>query len=106
MAENQNNLQQPSLLPPEADPSKPLPGDFEVLVVNPDKVLFENKAKSIVVPVPYGNLAILPGHTPVFTKLIKGTIVVNPQNGSSSTFEIDKGIAKITQFKATILVGF
>ena len=98
--------QQPVTLPPEADPSNPLPGILDVLVVNSDKVLFENKAKSIVVPVPYGNLAVLPGHTPLFTKLVKGSLIVNPEAGNPSAFEIENGIAKITQFRVTILVGF
>lgn len=93
-------------LPPEADPKKPLPKEMDVLVVNLDKILLEGKAKSIILPVPYGNLAVLSGHTPIFTKLVKGTINVNLENGTKQDFEIENGIAKITQYKATILVGF
>jgi F0F1-type ATP synthase epsilon subunit len=94
------------LLPPEADPKKALPKEMDVLVVNLDKTLLEGKAKSIILPVPYGNLAVLSGHTPIFTKLVKGIINVNLENGTKQDFEIENGIAKITQYKATILVGF
>lgn len=93
-------------LPPEADPSKSLPGEMDILVVNLDKTLLECKAKSVILPVPYGNLAVLSGHTPIFTKLVKGNVLVNQSDGVSQSFEIENGIAKITQFKATILVGF
>lgn len=98
--------QTPQILPPEADPVNPLPGMLEVLLVNMDKVIHEGKARSIVVPTTYGNLALLPGHTPLFTKLVKGNITVHPESGEASTYDIENGIAKATQFKVTILVGF
>jgi len=93
-------------LPREANPANPLPGIMEVLIVNMDTVLYEGRAKSAVVPTSYGNLALLPGHTPIFTKLVKGVVTINSESGSSSTYEIVNGIAKATQFKVTILVGF
>lgn len=93
-------------LPPEANPANPLPGILDVVIINMDKVLHEGKAKSIIVPTSYGDLALMPGHTPLFTKLVKGTIKVNPEDGNGSSYEIENGIAKATQFKVTILVGF
>ncbi len=108
MAESEEKNQQSNTpeLAPESDPKKPLPTDFEVLLVNIDKVMLEGKAKSMMVPVPYGNLAVLPGHTPLFTKLVKGTVSINLVSGESKSFEIENGIAKMTQFKVTVLVGF
>ena len=96
----------PQNLPPEANPANPLPGVLDVVIVNMDKVLHEGKARNIIVPTTYGNLALMPGHTPLFTKLVKGAISVNPEGGTPVTFEIENGIAKATQFKVTVLVGF
>ena len=93
-------------LPAEANPANPLPGAYDILIVNMDKVLLEGKAKSVILPVTYGSLALLPGHTPLFSKLVKGTITVNSESGTSSTYDIEGGIVKATQFKVTILVGF
>ena len=104
--EGENEEDQGPKIAPEVDPLHPLPIVVDVIIVNMDRVLFEGRAKSLIVPVPYGNLAILPGHTPLFTKLTKGTISVTPEYGNAKTFDIDSGIAKITQFKATLLIGF
>ncbi len=91
---------------PEVDPSKPIPTIVETIIVNMDRVVYEGRAKSVIIPVPYGNLAVLPGHTPLFTKLAKGSITVTPEYGNPSNYDVDNGIAKITQFKAIILIGF
>ncbi len=105
MAEEAVNNQSPPT-PPEIDSSRPLPESVDIEIINLDKVLLETKAISVIVPVPYGNLALLAGHTPIFTKLVKGTIIVNQQDGKSSKFDIENGIAKATQYKITILIGF
>ncbi len=83
-----------------------IPADFDLIVVNMDKLLFEGKVTSFFAPVKGGSLAVLPGHTPLFTKLEKGKVVVNTVGGSPTEFEIENGIAKITQTKAVVLVGF
>lgn len=89
-----------------SQPPAEMPALFESIVVNMDQILYEGKAKSIIVPAPYGNLALLPGHTPLFSKLTKGIIVVTPEQGLPSEFEIETGIVKVTQSKVVILVGF
>ena len=82
-----------------------LPTDFELLIVNMDKVLFEGKAKTLIAPGPYGDFAILPGHGPLYTTLKAGKIMIDSDKGKEE-FEIENGVAKINQFKATLLVGF
>jgi F-type H+-transporting ATPase subunit epsilon len=85
---------------------KEIPKEYDLVVVNMDKILFEGKAKFMIAPVSGGNLAILPGHTPLFTKLDKGKLIINADNGEDKEIEIENGVAKITQLKVTILVGF
>jgi F-type H+-transporting ATPase subunit epsilon len=82
-----------------------LPEEFDAVVVNMDKLLFEGKAKSIIAPAPGSNLAILPGHTPLFTKLDKGTLIIDTGKGTNE-IPIEGGVAKIAQAKVVILIGF
>lgn len=91
--------------PPAPELPQEIPEEFDVAIINMDKVLFEGKASSIIAPSAQGNYAILPGHTPLFTKLDKGKLVVN-NDKDSTDIEIEGGIAKITQTKIVILVGF
>ena len=82
-----------------------IPDEIELVVVNMKRVAFEGKIKSLIAPGPWGNFAILPGHTPLFTKLNKGTLVIH-KDKEPTNIEIEGGLAKITQEKVVILVGF
>lgn len=82
-----------------------IPEEIDLVVVTMDQVSFEGKIKSLIAPGPWGNFAILPGHTPLFTKLEKGTLVIHSTT-ESTEINIEGGIAKITQEKIVILIGF
>ncbi|MEI6498712.1 MAG: F0F1 ATP synthase subunit epsilon [bacterium] len=82
-----------------------MPTEFDLLIVNMDKVVFEGKAKTLIAPGPYGDFAILPGHGPMYTTLGKGKIVVETIDGKEE-YEVESGIAKVNQLKVTLLVGF
>ena len=82
-----------------------IPQEIDLVVVTMDSVSFEGKIKSLIAPGPWGNFAILPGHTPLFTKLNKGMLVINTSK-EPMNIEIEGGLAKITQEKVVILVGF
>jgi len=90
---------------PSLDKTK-IPEEIDVVVVNMDNVLYEGKAKSIIAPGTNGNFAVLPGHTPLFTKLEKGTLIIDVGQEKPREFTIDGGVAKINQFKAMVLIGF
>ena len=95
-----NGLITPSRVPTD------FPESFDLVVVNMAQLLFEGKAKSVIVPVKEYNLAILPGHTPLFTRINKGTIVINKPDNSSQEINVENGIARIAQLKVVILIGF
>lgn len=82
-----------------------MPEEFDLVIVNMDKVLYEAKAKSLIAPGPLGDFAVLPGHTPLFTILKEGKLLIEGEKGSDE-IEIKNGIVKITQYKVIILVGF
>ncbi|MCM8787455.1 MAG: hypothetical protein NC935_05300 [Candidatus Omnitrophica bacterium] len=72
---------------------------FDVLLLNPKEVLFEGKAKSVVVPGEEGVFEMLPFHKPILSRLIWGTVFIDNQR-----FYIKRGIVKFYQNKATIII--
>lgn len=79
---------------------------MDVVVVNPDKVLWEGKATRVVVPGFVQELSILPNHTPLYSQLKPGKVVVYPETGNSEILEIDGGIVRVKHNKVSIIVGF
>ncbi|MCM8820077.1 MAG: hypothetical protein NC925_04700 [Candidatus Omnitrophica bacterium] len=72
---------------------------FDVLLLNPKEILFEGKAKSVIVPGEEGVFEILSFHKPILSRLIYGTVYVDNQR-----FYIKRGIISFYQNKATIIV--
>jgi F0F1-type ATP synthase epsilon subunit len=84
-----------------------IPKFIEAVILNIDSVAFEGKVKMLTAPGPLGDFAILPGHTPLITKLAEGFITVEKEDGQKQEFEIKgAGVAKIDQFSVKILMGF
>jgi F0F1-type ATP synthase epsilon subunit len=79
---------------------------MDAVVVNPDKVLWEGKATRVVVPGFIQELSILPNHTPLYSQLKPGKMVIYPETGSSETIEIDGGIVRVKHNKVSVIVGF
>ena len=72
---------------------------LDVCVLNPKEIIFEGKAKSVVVPGEEGVFEILPFHKRILSRLLSGTVLIDEKN-----FPIDRGIIKVNQDKVTIIV--
>jgi len=72
---------------------------LDISVLNPREVVFEGKAKSVILPGEQGVFEVLPFHKRFLSRLISGTIVVDEKS-----FTIRRGIAKIDQNKVTVIV--
>lgn len=79
---------------------------MEMVVVNPDKVLWEGKATRVVVPGFVQELSILPNHTPLYSQLKPGKVVIYSEAGNNEALEIDGGIVRVKHNKVSIIVGF
>ncbi len=79
---------------------------MEMVVVNPDNVLWEGKAVRVVVPGFIQELSILPNHTPLYSQLKPGKVIIYPKTGASQTIEIDGGIVRVKHNKVSVIVGF
>ena len=72
---------------------------LEVSVISPEEVLFEGRAKSIIVPGEEGVFEVLPFHKRILSRLLSGVIFVDDKN-----FPVNRGIIKADQGKVTIIV--
>ncbi|MBU0504242.1 MAG: hypothetical protein ABH882_07030 [Candidatus Omnitrophota bacterium] len=72
---------------------------FDVLIVTTEKVLFENKVKSLVLPGEHGVFEILDYHKPVMARLMGGNIFAGV-----NVFKICRGIVGFSKNKATVIV--
>lgn len=79
---------------------------FNLVVVTPDAILFEGPVTRLMAPGITQELAILPYHTPLYTQLKSGNLILYPTGSSPKTIQIDGGILRIKQNQASVVVGF
>ena len=72
---------------------------LDVLVLTPRKIIFENKARSIIVPGEEGVFEVAGFHKRLLSRLISGTILID-----EDAIPIKRGAIKVDQNKVTIIV--
>ncbi len=77
-----------------------------VIIVDPDKVVYEGDALRIFVPGKIAELALLPEHTPLYSELTAGPVIVEEVSGAKQEIKIDGGVAKMQNNELHILIGY
>lgn len=72
---------------------------LDVFLLDSKEVIFEGKAKSIVLPGEEGVFEVLPFHKRILSRLISGTVFIDERK-----FPIKRGLARVEQNKVTIIV--
>jgi len=72
---------------------------LDVEVLNPKEVIFEGKARSVMVPGEQGVFEILPFHKRILSRLVSGTLTIDQK-----TVSIQRGIVKAELNKVTIIM--
>ena len=72
---------------------------LQVLVVGPERILFEGNARRVVLPGEQGVFEVAPFHRPVFSRLLSGSIFVD-----DSPLPIRRGVVKVERNTVTALV--
>ena len=72
---------------------------LDVMILNPQKVVFEGKAESVILPGEQGVFEVLAFHKRMLSRLITGILTVGNKN-----FYIRRGVAKIDQNKVTVII--
>jgi F-type H+-transporting ATPase subunit epsilon len=67
---------------------------MRVLVISPERTVFDGEADSVVAPAYDGKVGILPRHAPFMTLLGTGQLAVT-SGGSTSTFHVQGGFLQV-----------
>ena len=72
-------------------------------VVSAEQTIFPGEAKFIALPGESGELGILPGHTPLITKIRPGAVRIEKVDGDEEFVFVAGGILEIQPNKVTVL---
>ena len=79
--------------------------NFSVKILNPDRVVFDDKITSLVVPCENGYLGVLADHAPLVANVVAGTVKIR-KDEETKTFTIqDKGFLEVLHNEATIFLN-
>ena len=77
---------------------------FHLTIARIGENLFDGEALSVTLPGEEGGFEVLAGHEAFVTPLSKGMAKVGLEDGSKQTFEIEKGIAEVSNNQVTVLL--
>ena len=72
---------------------------FDVLVLTLDRVVYEGKGKSLILPGEKGVFEVLPYHKKLLTRLVRGPMVLD-----GNTFQIQRGVVKVGLNEVTVII--
>ncbi len=78
---------------------------LHIEIVSPEGIIFEGDGDELIVPTIQGEIAILPHHTALFTRLIEGEAFVK-KAGKIISYALTGGFLEVQQNKASILSDF
>ena len=76
---------------------------FLLEIITPDKIVFSDNVEMVSVPSEAGVLGILPGHVPLFTKLVSGELKIT-KDGKENFISLGSGFMEVGKEKVSILV--
>ena len=72
-------------------------------IVSPESALFSGRVERVTVSGVQGELGIMPGHTPLLTKLKPGVVRLVLQGGETDVFYLSGGMLEVQPDTVTIL---
>ncbi len=76
---------------------------MQVEIISPDKKVFSGDAIYIELPGLDGLFGVLKDHAPTISALKKGTILLRDNKENEQTFNVNGGVAEISENKIVIL---
>src|SRR5438067_12612558 len=76
---------------------------IKVDVVSAEEQIFSGQAKFVALPGEAGELGILPGHTPLITRIRPGAVRIEAENGEEEFVFVAGGIFEIQPGAVTVL---
>ncbi len=72
---------------------------LDVTVLSPTQVIFEGKARNMIVPGEQGVFEVLPFHKRILSRLLAGTMFIEDRR-----FPMRRGIIKVNQNRVTVIM--
>jgi len=72
-------------------------------IVSAEEELFSGEARMVTAPASMGEIGILPGHTPLLTRLNAGEIRLLDADGRYEYFYVEGGLLEVQPFLVTVL---
>jgi F-type H+-transporting ATPase subunit epsilon len=76
---------------------------IQVDVVSAEEMIFSGMAKFVALPGESGELGILPGHTPLITRIKPGAVRIEKDDGSEEFVFVAGGILEVQPHHVTVL---
>ena len=72
---------------------------LNVMMLTPDRVIFEGRAANLVLPGEQGVFEILPHHKPLLSRLLHGRVFIGAQD-----FPIRRGVMRVSKNEVIIVM--
>jgi F-type H+-transporting ATPase subunit epsilon len=72
-------------------------------IITPDRKLFEEEVKSVILPGIDGSFGVLDNHAPLIAALKKGIVNVTDLNSARHNFDINGGVVEILANRIIVL---
>jgi len=77
---------------------------MNLLILTPEKELYNGPISSVKVPGENGQFEILKDHAPLVSALTKGEVRVLTENNDKQVFEISSGFVEVLKNEVSVLV--
>ncbi len=77
---------------------------MELIVLTPEKEIYQGSIESVKVPGTNGQFEILKGHAPIVSSLVTGEVRIIDTSGGKQTFNINKGFVEVLGEEVSLLV--
>ena len=77
--------------------------NFKLVVITPERIVFEREILSLIVPGEMGYLGVLADHAPLITTLKEGDIEITEPDGTKKRMKLGGGFMEVLNNTATIL---
>lgn len=77
---------------------------MELIVLTPEKEIFQGRITSVKVPGANGQFEILAGHAPIVSSLVTGEVRILTGTGERQVFNIKRGFVEVLGEDVSLLV--
>ena len=77
---------------------------MELIVLTPEKEIYQGNITSVKVPGANGQFEILQGHAPIVSSLVSGPVRIFGKDGDKKVFNISKGFIEVLGNEVSLLV--